>query len=469
VAPALAALAPSTVGGQRVNKAGRTNASRFETFCIALLCWAGTGAAPVAAGQLDVGLGFALTRDSNVNQSSTNPSADWTEQLFGGFGYQEIGAELNARAVGQVERRHFLRNSFQDDNGFFFDGSGVWTISPRRFTWTVEDVYREINLVASAPNTPDNRTKTNSLNTGPEFVFRVDPANVPVIGARYGRFYIDGPGGNQRYTLYARWLHQMSAPTTLSLNFEATRAHFDPPALYTDLSRKDLFLRYEVLQLSNRQTIDFGTTRLAQYGGEDLSGRLARYVAELLPTSESALRLLLTDQISDTYSDLIRAAITPTTTGIQADAVAVPFTVANAAAGDVYHSQRGEFAYLRRGEPLGYTLQAYAQRVDYNTLPQDYRERGGRFSLSWLLSVEAQAYAYTQYSRRTFSSIEEHDADRNKGVGVVYKLGRALSLTVEAGQIERQSTVPEATFVDRRLMLILGYSTGPLYSPRTRR
>lgn len=452
-----------------MSKAGRKSVCCLETCCIALLCWTGAGGASVLAGQLDAGAGYALTHESNITRTPA-PTSDWVEQLFGGFGYEEHSPELNARVLAQVEKRHFVRNTFQDDTGFYFDGAGLWTILPRRFTWAAEDIFREINLNATAPDTPDNRTKTNSFSTGPEFTFRVNPSEVPVIGARYGRFYIDGPGGNQRYTIYTRWLHQISAPATLSLNFEATRAHFEPPAVYTDLSRKDLFLRYDYLAPTNRQTVDLGTSRLLPYGGQELNGRLARYIGQQSLTSQSALRVLLADQISDTYSDLIREVITPITPMIQADTIAVPFTVADAASGDIYHSRRGELTYLSRGEPFGYTLQGYAQRVDYQTLTQNsYHEKGGRFSLTWLLSLEDQVYAFAQYMRRTFPSLDEQDADRYNGVGIVHKLGRTLSFTVEAGQTERQSNVPNTAYVDRRVMLVLGYSTGPLYSPRARR
>jgi hypothetical protein len=471
-----------------VRKAGRTSSRRFETYCIALLCWAGAGGAPVLAGQYDFGLGYSLTHDSNITRGSSNPPgcvsppcAEWTEQLFGGFGYEEHSAELNARVVAQAERRHFVRNVYHDDNGFFLDGAAVWTISPRRFTWTVQDVFREMNTNLTAPDTPLNLVKTNSLSTGPDFTFRVDPANMPVIGARYGRFYIQGPGGdNERYTAYARWLHQISVPTTLSLNFEATRIHFEPPATPTtpttptDLFREDLFFSYDLVSLYNRQTVDVGTTRLAQYGGQELNGRLFRYVGQLSQTSQSTLRVFLTDQISDTYSDMIRGVANPTIATIQADAAAAPIGASGTAPGNVYHSRRGELAYLNRGERFGYTLQGYVRRVDYenkNASVQDfdYHEKGGRLSAFWLFSVQAQAYAFTQYMRRTFLSFDEQDADRNRGVGVTYKLGRNLTFTVEAGQTERQSTVASATFVDRRALLVLGYSTGPLFSPRSRR
>jgi hypothetical protein len=161
---------------------------------------------------------------------------------------------------------------------------------------------------------------------------------------------------------------------------------------------------------------------------------------------------------------------------IQGEAAAAPLTAASiAAGGDVYRSQRGELAYSNRIDPFGFTLEGYVRSVDYATLPQDYAEIGGRLSLSWFVSIEARPYAFAQYMKRSFASVcdplcfSEQDTGRRIGAGVGYRLSRSLTLTAEVGQEERQSNVPGAAYVDRRGMLLLGYSTGPLYSARPRR
>ena len=472
-----------------MNIAGGTNVRLVRYCCIALLCGFGAGGAPAHAATYDGGVGYSMSYDSNITRS-TVPTADVTEQLFGGFAIEERSPELAARALVQVERRRFVRHTYEDDNGFFLDGSAVWTISPRFFTWAFDDLFRELPINLTLPGTPANWAKTNSFSTGPEFTFRLGPANVPVIGARYGAFRVQqtvatsGIGNSERFTLYARWLRLASASTTLSLNYEATRAKFDPPqppAFYSDLTREDLFFRYEYLLPDNRSrhTLDVGTMRALQYGGtglnvgQDLSGRVVRYAGLWSPTPESAFGVTLSDQISDTYSDMIRSVTGVTITGmpmLQADAAVLPYTAATVTTDDLYHSRGGELTYVNRGARLGYSLAGYVRRVDFQTVDtQDYQEKGGRLTLSWFFSAEAQAYAFTRYLKRNFPNLDETDADRDKGLGISYRMGRSLTLTVEVGEVERQSNVPLTAFVDRRAMLLLGYSTGPVYSPRSRR
>jgi len=443
--------------------------------CFAALSCIYPGCAPALAGQYDYGAGFALAHDSNITRSSTDPRAEWTETLFAGIAYAERNVDLTARLLVQVERRDFVRNTYQNDTGYFVNGSAVWTIAPQQLSWMVDDVAGESLLSLTAPDTPANRVKTNSLSTGPEFTFRVDPTSMPVIGARYGRYDIQGPGDNQRYMGYARWLYRLSEPEKLSLNYEAMRVDFTPPSLFPNFLRQDQFLRYERLSPLNSLILEGGTTHVQRYGGEATNGRVARVTGLHALTSESAVRLLLSDQISDPATDLIRGVTSATSTTTPATptetVAAAPLAGSNVTTGDVYHSQRGELTYLAQGGRIRYTLQGYARRVNYAALnqDQDYHEAGGRLTLTWIQTDATNIYAYTDYLKRTFPGLDERDTDRNSTLGVTYRLTPSLFVSAEGRRMERESNVSLQNFLDTRVMLLLGYSTGPLYGASSRR
>ena len=461
----------ATRGDSRAGVARRASHHWLRACCIAALSCTCPGWAPALAGEYDLGAGFLLAHDSNITRTA-DPRAEWTETWFAGVGYSERTADLTARLLAQVERRDFVRNTYQNDTAYFLNGAAVWTIAPQQLSWTVEDFAGESVLNLTAPDTPANRTRTNSLSTGPEFTFRVNPTNTPVIGARYGRYDIQGPGGNQRYTGYAHWLHQLSEPEKLSLNYEATHVDFTPPALLPNFLRQDTFLRYERLSSLNSLTLEGGTTHIQRYGGDQTNGRLARASALHALTSESAVRLVLADQISDSATDLLRTVtgvtLTTTPTTPTEIATAEPLSGSNVATGDAYRSQRGEVTYIASGR-AGYTLQGYARRVDYATLDQDYREAGGGLALTWNQTDAVRIYASANYLKRIFPSLDERDTDRTGILGTNYRLTRSLAASVEVRLMERESNVPLASFLDRRVMLLLGYSTGPQYGAASRR
>ena len=433
------------------------------------------------AGQYDLGAGFMLAHDSDITRGSTIPScvnppcAEWTETGFAGIGYADRTVDFTARLLAQVERRTYLRNTYQNDTLYFANGAAVWTIAPQRLSWTVEDVAAQSLLSLSDPDTPANRVNTNALSTGPEFTFRVNPANTPTIGARYGRYDIQGPGDNRRYTSYARWVHQLSEPEKLSLSYEATHVDFTAPALLPKFLRQDTFLRYERLSPLDSLILEGGTTHIQLYGGDELHGRSVRVAALRTLTYESALRLVLWDQISDSATDLLRAVTSATSTAVPGTPVAVataaPLTGSTLTTGDVYRSKSGELTYVAQSGRIGYNLQGYARHVDYTTLDQDYHETGGRLTLNWIQSGAVRIYANADYLKRTIHATpaDERDTNRAAILGTTYRLTRSLAASLEVILIERESNLSQQSFVDRRVMLLLGYSTGQEYSAIPRR
>jgi hypothetical protein len=444
---------------------------------VATLCWSGFGGAPVLAAEFASGAGYSLTHDTNITRVPNDPVAEWTQSLIGGFFYQERTVDLKARIAAEVERRDYIKNSFGDENAFFVNGAAVWTISPQQFNWTVEDVAHQVRVDITRADTPSNRVNSNALSTGPDFTFRMSSTNSAAIGARYGRFDIRGPGDNVRYSAYARFLHRVAAPTTVSLNYQPERVYFQEPAQYAKVSREELFIRYDTRFSSvNSMTIDLGATRITPEGAKDQTGGLARLSVTRQITPGSALAASLAEEYSETSSDLLKG-VTGTTGPTGAGSAPATDVVTS----DTYYSKRGDLTYNNQDGFFGYSVRGYARRVDFQQLPQDSEERGGRFTLTWLFSGETQIRAYTDYVKRVLQNsvngsggggpfpVNETDRERTTSVGVNHRLTRNVNASVEGVRIGRASTAPSNTFVDWRVILFLGYSTGPFYTVQPRR
>ncbi|MGB7541244.1 MAG: hypothetical protein WBM28_04410 [Burkholderiales bacterium] len=390
---------------------------------------------------------------------------------MGGYAYEEHTVDVNARFLGQVEKRDFLNNVVQDDNGLFLNGVGVWTISPQLFAWSIEDVCRESRVDITGTDAPTNLARTNTFSTGPDFTLRLSSTNRAEVGARYGQLTIaNGDGGNDRRQAYARWLYQMSAASTVSLNYETMHVNFAQPALFDKIIRDDRYARYSYLSPAlNRLTIDVGTTSVEREGAENLSGRLGRIMAVHQFTAESGIQGSLSNQYSDTYTDLLQSVTSPTvpTEGVPLTPPAGTGVVTE----DTYYSKQAELAYFNQPAETraGFSLRGYRRHVDYKTLNLDHDAQGGRIDWSWVAGGGTRVYAYTDYLKRTFLQFDEQDTDRNTGLGMIFRLTFNTSMTLEAGRISRSSTVALGGFTDSRVMLLFGYSTGPLLDVRSRR
>jgi len=441
---------------------------RRRIWCTAILGWA--CATPTHPGESGFGIGLALAHDSNIFRVETNPQGEWTQSLLAGLFFRENTIDVTARVHAQVERRHFYHHTFSDDTGGFLDGATVWTILPRQFNWTVEDTFREVQIDVTAPNTPSNLTKSNTLSTGPDFTFPLSSTNSAVLGGRYGRFDIKNSiNDNQRYTGYVRGVHALTPQSKISLNYEAARVYFEPGAqLYSKALRKDWFGRFENRSAMNTTTIDIGTSRATTYGaGPDVGGRLARATFSETLSSQSTVRIALSDQVSDTYTDLLGGVTISTAPRDPAVVVLNPSAFAS---GDLYHSKRGDLGYANNDGRFGYTLQGFWRRVDFVTQDDnDYLEKGGAFLWSWVLSGSMRFGASGAYSMRAFANIDRQDTDRTYGVTATYRLNSNVTVATDIGRIKRQSTVPLQGFVDNRVVLVLGYSSGSFPDVRSRR
>ena len=447
-------------GGERAGGRPRWHAAAL----LSAVCWASPG----VAAQIDYGMGLTASYETNINRVETNVQPEITESLIAGFAASENTGDINGRVTAQLERRHFVKGTFSDDTTAFIDGSGLWTIQPRRFTWLVEDTFREVQLDLTAPDTPSNRAKSNSFNTGPNYTLPLSATNTVLVAGRYGRFDIQNSvNDNRRYGVLVSGIHSLSPQSRISANYEATRTFFEPEATpFPKVLREDEYFRYESLYAGSGATIDIGSSRVTRYGGDPLVGNLYRFSLIKALGPDTGIRALYVDEISDTFSDLIRGinqSSSPTDPGV------VVLQGTSLGTADLYHSKRGELGYGSQGSRFQYTFLGFARKVDFETLNEDYDERGGRITLSWILSGATRVGIYTDYSKRDYQSFERQDIDRNSFISGEFRVNRNVSVTLFGNIARRDSTVDGQSYVDKKIMVVLGYSTGSQYGVQSRR
>lgn len=433
---------------------------------MAVLCWTCAWSAPIFAAQIDYGVGLSATYESNIYRTTTDPRPELYESLMGAVNLREGNRDLNVRALAQLEHRHFTRQTFSDDTTGFLDGAALWTIAPQRATWVLEDTFREVQLNLTAPNTPSNRTKSNTLNTGPDIIFAIDSVNSIVVGGRYGRFDIQNSfSDNKRYGGSLRGVHMLSLRSKVSLNYETWHVSFEPEATpYPKVLQQNGYLRYDSLYAGSGVAVDLGKTRVTQYGGQSLDGNLERLTLIKGFGPDSSFRISYSDEISDTYSDLLRGV---TLASVPTDPAAV--IIQGLATADLYHSKLGSIAYLNQGGRFQYTLLGLGRKVDFATLDEDYDERGGRIYLNWLQSGVLRFVVSGYYSRRTYLTLDREDTDRDTLASAEYRVNGNLAITLLGNLVRRDSTAPGVSYVDRRVLLLAGYTIGRGFEMQSRR
>jgi hypothetical protein len=419
------------------------------------------------AGETDYGLGYLATHSDNITRVSSNERSDWIHSLLAGIAYQENSVDLVARVLAQAEFNNYKNSTYGDQALYYVNSSAVWTLSPQRYFWTVEDTARQALINSAAVDTPANRANVNVLSTGPDFIFRFSPVQTLALGARVGDVYTGrADSDNKRFNGSVGWLYQASSVTTYSLNYQAVDAKFDNSTLNGDFTRQDVFVRGEYRPSRSRYSLDLGKSDINRASGNDLSGTLARlsWIRQLSP--ESTFGLSASREFTDTGTDLLAASQISTTNTV-ATTQPIPATVltTDVLTSDVYLTKREDIFYNYRSSQFGVQFQANQRNLDFETTLQDRKETNGSLVIDYFYSGATTASVFTVYTKTKYMNFVRQDTDRDSGIRVSYRITRTISLGLEGRRTDRATTDVTQNYVDNRLLFSVLYSSGVLFTP----
>ncbi len=427
-----------------------------------------SGAATVKtdAAEFAYGFGYSAEHTSNISRVATNERGDLIHTLLAGAAYQDNGPELAAHIMGQAEMRYYQQDTLDDDTRYLIDASAVWTISPQQLTWTVEERRTQAVEDIRLADTPNNLTNVNVFRTGPDVYFRFGGGNTLQVGARAGKetFSGVGTGDNDRVSGLGRWLYAVNPSTTASLNYEAEKVDYDNDVANIDYTRTERFIRLESRRDPTQWTIDYGQTEVDRDRGLDLEGPLERVTVTHRISTTSSIGLIAARQFEDAGTVVLSTLTNPASpTPTPAVSTAVPV-----ASADVFEARRAEAFFLTNGSDWSTQWRIFGRDYDYQLTDQDRRERGGRLEISHNPGGIVTTTLFGETMNTKFTDIVREDDDRTLGLRLRYRISRTLSAAVEGSRIARSSTDPTREYVDRRFLLGIYYSSGPLYSPAGR-
>ncbi|MCR4346517.1 MAG: outer membrane beta-barrel protein [Sulfuricaulis sp.] len=419
----------------------------------------------VQAGDFAYGLGYTATRSDNITRAPSNERSDTVHSYLAGFAYQERTSEVVARILALAEYHDYQNDTFSDEGVYNLNSSLLWTISPQRFTWTVEDVYQETQITNTTADTPSNRTNVNVFSTGPDFYLRFNPVHTLALGARAGNVSTGRANAdNDRFSSSASWLYQANSTSVYSVNFQLLDVNYDDSTLNNDYTRHDVFARAEYRPSRSQYVIDLGTSKISRDRGQDLDGTLARlsWVRQL--TTESSFGMSASGEFSDTGADVLSASTaTASSTGLPVSTSTSQ--TSDVVTSDVYYAKRGSIFYNRRGSSFAIDSSAYTQELDFETTPQDRKENGVRLQLDFFYSGATTVTLFTEQARIQYQNFVREDTDRDSGLRLGYRVNRTVSLGLEGRRTDRTSTISVVEYEENRVFLSVLYSSSPLFTP----
>src|SRR6266852_2269454 len=341
----------------------------------ALLLLNATQAVPAA--QYDYGLSYSALYSDNLNRTPVNQDKEWVNIFRGLFSLSENSDDLKANLYSQLEYRNYSSSAFDDKFLFGLSSAATWSISPRRFSITVEDLYTQAPIDPTLALTPTNRQNTNAFSIGPNFIFRLTPVDRFEVGARAADYYYEtAPTDSDRYSAYGRLIHRVSPLTEVSLNYEPTKVDYKNNVLNQDYLRQDLYANLLTRPFGTDLALAVGRTLIERDATQDLKGDLQRLTWSRQLNSSSRFSLSASKEISDSARD---ALVVNPASDVPAP---VPTNPAEFVGGGIYNGRLADALYFHRRDYGDNYFHLFWRRLDFETTPSlDQKMRGGDFQL----------------------------------------------------------------------------------------
>jgi hypothetical protein len=131
---------------------------------VAILAAAFTEGADAA--RLNYRLEILGLHSDNINLSESDEQAETVFAPRIGFDFKEEGAAVEVQARGEIERRIYSGNEFDDETRSGFAGQLNWSLFPERLNLVVEDYLSEEPINFRDGRFPGNLQQVNVLVGG---------------------------------------------------------------------------------------------------------------------------------------------------------------------------------------------------------------------------------------------------------------------------------------------------------------
>lgn len=411
-------------------------------------------ASPACAFQLDYSLAAALGYSDNVNESALDSVEQWIFIPRVNFDLREDGADVQARAIGQIEDRDYLGGVFDNEVREQLAGVATWMILPQRLSFDFEDyaAVQPVNLFAS--NAPGNQQQTNVATFGPTLQFRMPGALNGEADMRFTNSVASKTAEfNSARALGAlRATRNLSPLSSLSANLVYQQVHFTDPSGGPDYDRADAFVRYRRNSSDIDLDLSVGNSRLNYTSAGDQSALLARGEVTWRASPRNTLAVGFARQISDAAQDMV---VDPTAM------VAPPFASAVAVGSlpitsQAYLEQRAYADYVWHAVRFQLHANPYYEKLDYAidaSLDQKVHGVVAGFSYRprplWTLAFDARQ------ETRDYVFVQRRDENLRYDLSFVDRMTRHWSMRVDLIRNLRHSTALGQGFDENVFFLTL--------------
>lgn len=443
---------------------GKRAVTALSTACLLAM------STPGVAVDLNYRIGvFAEHSDNIARQPVTDDPAfgpitsDTAIAPYIGFALTQEGDVLSLQAAGDLERRSYLNDSFDDESRTRMGLRAAWRLLPERLTWALDGVLSDQPVNVFAVEQPDNLQRTRLLVTGPTLALRPTPRTRLLLEARYTNTDAEQTidFNSDRWSAAVRGLWELSSVSTLSFNAEHLDARFDVASSFNaDYQRQDLFARYDRRSSRGDWSADLGVTRVVFDEADpdavaDETRPLLRLRGGLQLTELTRIEASLLRQFSDSSQYLLGSA--PTVTDYELP-IGLPNLSTTAVSADLYDEKSASLGIARRSDTVYLRVDTYLRRFGYEINPElDQDAEGVSVGISRQITPQFAVGAYAAREWRDYTALLRDDRELRYGGTLDWRWSRRFGLSVDVSHNARSSSDPLQAYDDNRVVLSINY------------
>lgn len=412
--------------------------------CALALALLSTGAR--AAGDFDYDIYAGILHSNNITLVSQQPISQGALVPGTDFTWKQQGADLKANVTGSLEYRDYPGSDFKSQTATQLSGQALWTLSPQRLDFSVQDYAGLEPLDTLANDRPDNRQQTNVFMAGPILHFLLGEATHGQAELRYINSYASKTDNfnSNRGQAALRVIRDISPTSQFSLNVDAQKVDLYHDDLDSNYNRYEAFGHYVKKLPRLALDLEAGVSRVtyAQAGLSSHTSPMFRASAMMVLNAENSMTLNSRRQYSDAVQDL---TLRPGTDPLSNDyGIGTGNTMVNP---QVFLETKSELVYNYHTERLTVSLAPYYHKLAYlGDMHYDQRGRGLDSSIDYRLQPTMTLQAFASRENLHYNAIGRRDRLLNAGIGLTDQRTHHWGWRAALTRTYRHSTIVQQSY-----------------------
>ncbi len=389
-----------------------------------------TGGATESGAQLAWSVGTAVGYTDNASLVDTDPISETTGSVGGTIDLTREGSRLDATLRGAGDYNTYFDDTYSNE----FLGSAAATILFRLFgdtlTWSLDNTFGQSTTNEFEPSTPDNRSNTNVVSTGPDLRLRLGSATELVVTGRYEKstYQEASEVDSHSWTGGAAIVYRVSPAVAWSLNADASRVVYDDATSDPDYNQQNVFAGLAVNGARQTLTADLGIGFLDQ-GGQTEQAPFVRVNWTRRLTPSWSLGLYGGSEYMNSGDQFVAGVADGPELGGTQDIILTT---------EVHRNDSAELSLDFERPRTTLSISGGVTRENYPgsaSLDRDTWTMGAGASRQ--ITPSLQASLKTSYEDRNFSGTDEDDNTTTVTAGIDWRLGKAFFVGLQGGMQRR--------------------------------